>query len=560
VQLAFRDEAPIEFGTPTRYGNEEAMKQLEPSPKVESDDTAVLPTVDPILPTAATHKGNRFFKVAKSAGLLLIASVVLVMFLGFILGVRLPGMASTAKADNIKPEPPARLSVQLVKGQPHTLLVSENVRIALGIRKGGEDRVAVVKAPTTTRPLRLYGSFRFDTTHLAPIRARFAPCEVRKIGKTIDAGRRTETGETAYRELRMGDRVKKGDVLGEFFSVEVGCKKNELLDALVQWKLDQKIYDSMAKYSSSVPPLQLERQFSLVQSDRNAINKALHNLKIWNIPQDEIDALHAEAEKLSADQDAWSKTPEGRWVRGEKGKHGAIDADKDKEELWGKVTLRSPIDGVIVERNVGAAGTIVVDNTVNLFQIAQVNRLEIIAHAPEDELPILNALTPEQRVWSVRTVGPVPVTGLQGAIDDIGYQIDPYQHTVIVKGYIDNPKEQLRAGQFVSCTVQIPPPPDVVEVPIDAVVEDGKYCVVFVQPDADKPYYTMRRVQLTDRFEKTAFVRSTPLAEKERLSAEEKEMGMPPKQPLRPGERILLSGVGELKAALIDLESRPAKR
>jgi hypothetical protein len=31
-----------------------------------------------------------------------------------------------------------------------------------------------------------------------------------------------------------------------------------------------------------------------------------------------------------------------------------------------------------------------------------------------------------------------------------------------------------------------------------------------------------------------------------------------PLEPLRPGERIVRSGVGELKAALLDLESRPA--
>ena len=51
-----------------------------------------------------------------------------------------------------------------------------------------------------------------------------------------------------------------------------------------------------------------------MQGDRNAINRALNNLKLWDIPQDEIDALHAEAKKIGADKDAWFKTPEGRWV------------------------------------------------------------------------------------------------------------------------------------------------------------------------------------------------------------------------------------------------------
>ena len=51
-----------------------------------------------------------------------------------------------------------------------------------------------------------------------------------------------------------------------------------------------------------------------VQGDRNAVNRAINNLKLWEIPQDEIDALHAEAKKICSDKSSWFKTPEGRWV------------------------------------------------------------------------------------------------------------------------------------------------------------------------------------------------------------------------------------------------------
>ncbi len=159
----------------------------------------------------------------------------------------------------------------------------------------------------------------------------------------------------------------------------------------------------------------------------------------------------------------------------------------------------------------------------------------------------------------MRTVGPGGPAELKGPIEEIGYIIDPNQHTAVVKGYIANPKEMIRAGQYVAATIRLPPPEEVVEIPMDGVVEDGKYSVVFVQTDPTKQQYTMRRVQLTHRFEKTAFVRSKPFAKHEQLTPEEKELGLLPKEPLRPGDRILRSGVGELKAALLDLESRPAK-
>src|SRR5271166_3311448 len=69
----------------------------------------------------------------------------------------------------------------------------------------------------------------------------------------------------------------------------------------------------------------------------------------------------------------------------------------------------------------------------------------------------------------------------------------------------------------------------------------------------------MRRVHVTHRFDRSVFVRDTPLPKEEQLTAKEAEEGLLPKEPLRPGERVLLAGAVELKAALQDLESRPEK-
>ena len=117
---------------------------------------------------------------------------------------------------------------------------------------------------------------------------------------------------------------------------------------------------------------------------------------------------------------------------------------------------------------------------------------------------------------------------IQGPIEEIGYLIDPNQHTAVVKGYINNPEGALRAGQFVSATVNLPPPPDVVEVPLTALAEDGKQSCVFVQPDPDQPRYTMRRVQVTHRFEKTAYVRSSLKPAEMQPTPEEIAQGLQP--------------------------------
>jgi membrane fusion protein, heavy metal efflux system len=130
----------------------------------------------------------------------------------------------------------------------------------------------------------------------------------------------------------------------------------------------------------------------------------------------------------------------------------------------------------------------------------------------------------------------------------------------VIKGHIDNADGTLRAGQFISSRIELPPPQDVVELPTSAVVDDGQQCIVFVQTDAAKQQYTMRRVELTNRFEKKVFVRSRPFAKGDESTQDERETGLLPKEPLVSGERVLESGVGELKAVLLEKEAEPQKK
>ncbi len=493
-----------------------------------------LPPSPPVFAGGKRSGTGRFVKAVKSIAGVVLALVALALLLAFVAGVPLPGQLAPANEPAaLPPRQPTGLAVELVKGQPHTLAVPQEVREALGIRKGNAELIAVAKKPTQTRPLVMPGSTALDPTRIRRIRARFAPspssAEVVQIAQVREEPAPSGKIETVLREIRSGDRVKKGDLLAVFQSVDVGNKKNDLIDAIYQLKLDEEILKRAEAKAEAVPEVFLLNARRAVQGDLNAINRALSTLQTWGIPEPDIQAVREEAEN----------------VKKRAGKH-----DTDKDALWARVEIRAPDDGVVIERNV-SLHEIVVDNTTNLFQLAQVDRLSVFANVPEDDVPALQALPTAQRRWTVRTVGSPPVPGF---IDDISYLIDPNQHTAVVKGHIDNPHEVLRAGQFISATVELPPPSDVVEVPIDAVAEDGQQSVVFVQTEAGKHDYTMRRVELTQRFEKTAFVRSKPFAKGEQRTPEEEELGLLPKEPLRPGERLLATAVGELKAALLDKE------
>jgi cobalt-zinc-cadmium efflux system membrane fusion protein len=423
------------------------------------------------------------------------------------------------------PAPAPTQTVELVEGTSDTIVVPEPVRKALGI-----ETAALAEPPTQTRPLTMPGSTQLDPIRVARVRTRFN-AEVMELGQVHETPAAGEP--TVSRELRPGDTVRKGDVLAVVWSADVGGKKSDLVDALVQLRLDEKRLAQREEgfRNGSVPEDTLNQTRHDVLSDRNARDRAERTLRTWNVPEDEIQAARDEAEKAS--------------LRGGK-------RDPEKERLWARSAMVAPRDGTIVERNVGQ-GEYVADNTVNLFVIADVGRMQVLANPPEDVLPTLLALPRDKWRWTVETVGAPPI---EGPIDEIGHVLDPNQHTAVVKGYIPNPEGRLRAGQFASARVELPPPPDVVEVPLTALVDDGKLSFVFVQPDPDKPQFTLRRVIVTHRFDKTAFVKSKLTPKDKERTPDQVKKGIPAAEPLRPGERYLTTGALELRAALEDLLSR----
>ncbi len=86
--------------------------------------------------------------------------------------------------------------------------------------------------------------------------------------------------------------------------------------------------------------------------------------------------------------------------------------------------------------------------------------------------------------------------------------IDTNQHTALVTGLVDNPAGELKVGQYVTVSVELPPPRGEVELPADAVVEDGRESVVFVRPDPNSWRLVRAPVRVTRRFRDVVYVRS----------------------------------------------------
>ena len=185
--------------------------------------------------------------------------------------------------------------------------------------------------------------------------------------------------------------------------------------------------------------------------------------------------------------------------------------------------------------------------TATLFKIADLQKLVALTYAYEEDLPDLLRL-PRPIPWQVRAATDVPEGVLTtGGVDLIGPIIDPNQHTALVMGRVDNPgpDRPLRAGQFITATISLPPPDNVVAVPATAVVETGSESVVFVQPDLKKPIYSMRRVAVTAR-------KATEIDVLSQLLGNDGTRY----QALHPGEWVVTEGAILLKATLEDVQQR----
>ena len=117
------------------------------------------------------------------------------------------------------------------------------------------------------------------------------------------------------------------------------------------------------------------------------------------------------------------------------------------------------------------------------MKVANLNRLRVLCQVYEEDLPALQELKPDERKWTIQIGVDTSSKPLQGefSFDQIGRIIDPSQHTGQVIGWIDNPSDRLLIGQFVTATVSLPAPKNLVSVPAAAVVENGNGATVFVR-------------------------------------------------------------------------------
>lgn len=447
---------------------------------------------------------------------------------------RVPSLLRSTIASVSKPKMPRREvrrlpepnRAELVSGVSNALRLPPDVVKTLGIS------TAVVRAPERARSLTLSGSLALDTNRLAHVHTRFAG-EVVELGTIADPTQGTDGGKPLMRPLRFGDTVEKGQLLAVLWSSDLGEKKSEYVEALSRVRMEK---ETLARQETlfkdeATPERNLREARRAVESTEIAVARVERTLRSWRLSEAEIAAIRTEAEAMH--------TKDAKVAR----------LDPKQEKAWARVELRAPLAGTILEVNLTVGDIVATD--ADLFKIADMQLLRVWAYLYEEDLPTLLAL-PRPIRWTIRLKSDPLAPPIFGTAEKIGDLIDPNQHTALVVGQVENKDGRMRAGQFITAQVELPPTLGEMETPIAALVEDGQESVVFIQPDPAEPVYSMRKIDVTHRSGRTACVcGSGGRSLRFDASAAASRAG---DNFLKPGDRVVVSGAVELRAALLGLQ------
>jgi len=326
--------------------------------------------------------------------------------------------------------------------------------------------VAVVGRGAVTEAITSNGEVTYDETRLAHLASRVAGAvwSVRK---------------------KIGETVKKGDVLALVDSADVGRAKSEFLQALTHERLaatNLKRLTPLAE-QGAVPERQL-REAAAAQHEAEirllGARQALVNLG-FVVPADSfgeatIDAVSREIQFLGLPEELSST-----W-----------DRATSTSNLF---PLRASLEGVVVERNIVEGE--VVDIARSLFTIANVESMWLILNVRQDEIRYVRIGLPVRFRPSDRSrEAPIP-----GKVSWISTSADERTRTVRVRVELPNADGMLRANTFGTGQIVLREETETVLVPKEAVHWDGFCHVVFVRDrryfEADTPkFYHVRPVRL----------------------------------------------------------------
>jgi membrane fusion protein, heavy metal efflux system len=310
------------------------------------------------------------------------------------------------------PSPPPTLG-----GHPWDgfITLPEEARAAMGI--------AVEEAKPQTEPIRLelLGTTEYISDTLTKVRPMFKG-RVDKVHATV------------------GQSVTKGDALIDLFSTQLAEAKGAYEIERIQWVYDKNLLEIRKSLlqSHSISQQLYDETKNNEMKNRREYEVARDNLFVYGLSEEEVERVEQESSSQKA-----------------------------------RLTLRSPIDGMVITRDVVAGN--LYDENDTLLVIAPLDRLWVWGNVFESDLDLVK---PGQ-AWEIRF--PFLSDKLRGKVEYISNRVDPGTHAVRVRTSIPNVDGKLKSDMLVRGMLEVPPVPGHVVIPRAALVVADRQAYVFVQ-------------------------------------------------------------------------------
>ena len=324
--------------------------------------------------------------------------------------------------------------------------------------------IAVVQERPVIEAVVANGEISYDQTRMAQLASRVS-------------------GSVWRVEAKVGDRVKKGDILALIDAGGVGRAKNEFLQAISRLRLQTTVVERLRQVGGRVVAQrqlrEAEAEYESARIELQGAQQALVNLglvvRFDEFENTETDEITRRLQFLGLPEDLSS----------------SLDPTTTTSNLY---PLCAPLDGVVIDRNVVEGE--VVDTSDLLFAVADVSRLWLTLNVRQEDAPYL-ALG--QSVL-FRPSDNRATAEIKGRVNWISTAADEETRTIAVRVELPNEDGRLRSNTFGTGRIVLREELAAVVAPTEAVHWDGTCHVVFVRdrnyfkPDAPK-FFHVRAVR-----------------------------------------------------------------
>ena len=170
-----------------------------------------------------------------------------------------------------------------------------------------------------------------------------------------------------------------------------------------------------------------------------------------------------------------------------------LEKPLERQKITSRFEMKSPLTGVVVERNVTPGQSIGGESGQVLFTVADLDVLQVVADVYERDLGYL-ALVKEGQLAKV-SVEAYPDVSFPATVTTIGDVVDPMSRTIKMHALVNNKDHRLKPEMFARLHIEVGESSLLLMIPREAVLEEDGKQFVYVVEGIDQ--YVKREVKVS---------------------------------------------------------------